>query len=152
MEKSVIITVCGLQSYEGAEDDTIELVTEGRLTDYGGGTLTLSYQESELTGMEGTETVIHMEEDGKITLLRTGRFNSQMIFEAGERHLTLYQTPYGDLAVGVRTERLKNTMNMEGGELEIAYGIEVDDVMTGKSLLKIKVRENGRKRAARLSQ
>lgn len=152
MEKDVIITVCGLQSYEGAEDDTIELVTEGRLTDYGGGTLVLSYQESELTGMEGTETVIHMEEDGKITLVRTGQFNSQMIFEEGERHLTLYQTPYGDLAVGVRTDRLKNTVDMDGGELEISYGIEVDNVMTGKSLLKIKVREDGRNKAVRLPQ
>lgn len=152
MEKDVIITVCGLQSYEGAEDDTIELVTEGRLTDYGGGTLVLSYQESELTGMEGTETVIHMEEDGKITLVRTGQFNSQMIFEEGERHLTLYQTPYGDLAVGVRTDRLKNTVDMDGGELEISYGIEVDNVMTGKSLLKIKVREDGRNKVVRLPQ
>ena len=80
MEKNVIITVRGLQSYEGTEEDAIELVTEGRLADCGGA-LTLSYQESELTGMEGTETVIHMERGGRITLLRTGQFNSQLIFE-----------------------------------------------------------------------
>ena len=54
--------------------------------------------------------------------------------------------------MGVRTDRLKNTMDMQGGELEIAYGIEVDNVMAGRSLLKIQVREDGRPRTPRLSQ
>ena len=79
MEKNVIISIKGLQSMESGGDDRIELVTEGRLADHGDGGVILSYQESELTGMEGTETILHMDPDGTITLLRTGQFNSQLL-------------------------------------------------------------------------
>jgi len=152
MEKNVIISIKGLQSMEGGGDDHIELVTEGRLTDHGEGGLILSYQESELTGMEGTETVLHMDPDGTITLLRTGQFNSQMIFQQGERHLSLYQTPYGDLAISILAHRIHNTLNMDGGDLEIAYAIEIDNNPIGRNLFRIHVREDNRTRGIRLPQ
>lgn len=60
MEKDVVISIKGMQNYEGEDSDTIELVTEGRLTRDEGG-YTLSYQESELTGLEGTLTTIQVE-------------------------------------------------------------------------------------------
>ena len=144
MEKEVIISVRGLQKYDGAEEDTIELVTEGRLTDRGEEGLTLSYQESELTGMEGTETSFHVEKNGRVTLVRTGGVNSQMVFEVGKSHLSLYQTPYGDLSIGVRTGKIRNTLEMTGGELEIQYAIEIDQTMAGYNLFHIQVRENNR--------
>lgn len=144
MEKNVIISIRGMQSFEGSPDDCIELVTEGRLADHGEEGLILSYQESELTGMEGTQTILHMDPDGTVTLLRTGQYNSQMIFQQGERHLSLYQTPYGDLAVGILTDRIRNSLNMQGGKLEVAYAIEVDNAPVGHNLFQIEVRDSGR--------
>lgn len=152
MEKNVIISIKGLQSFQGSGDDSIELVTEGRLVDHGEEGLILSYQESELTGMEGTETVLHMDPDGTITLLRTGQFNSQMIFQQGERHLSLYQTPYGDLAVSILADRVRNTLNMDGGELEISYAIEIDNTLAGRNLFKVSVREDSRSKGFSLPQ
>lgn len=52
MEKNVIISIKGVQRLEDADPDTMELVTEGRL-EQDGNSYTLSYQESELTGLEG---------------------------------------------------------------------------------------------------
>ena len=94
MENNVIISIKGKQSYEDMEDETIELVTEGRLDPVGTEGYTLSYQESELTGLEGTLTTFQIEPE-RITLLRIGEVNSQMVFEQGRRHLSLYDTPYG---------------------------------------------------------
>ena len=54
MENNVIISIQGKQSFEAQDDDTIELVTEGCLEPDGDDGYTLSYQESELTGLEGT--------------------------------------------------------------------------------------------------
>ncbi len=144
MEKNVIISIKGMQNYEGIEEDTIELVTEGRLLDCGDDGLTLTYQESELTGMEGTLTSFQVEKSGRITLLRMGEVNSQMVFEEGRRHLSLYQTPVGDLSVGIRASRIRNTLNMAGGELEIDYAIELDHTLAGQNLFKIHVREDNR--------
>ena len=89
---NVIISIKGKQSYEDAEDETIELVTEGRLEEDGSDGFTLSYQESELTGLEGTLTTFQIEKD-RITLMRVGEVNSQMVFEEGRRHLSMYNTP-----------------------------------------------------------
>lgn len=144
MEKDVIISIRGMQKYDGTEEDTIELVTEGRLTDHGEGGLTLSYEESELTGMEGTLTSFQVEKNGRVTLMRSGGINSQMVFEEGKHHLSLYQTPYGDLSIGVRTNRIRNTLEMTGGELEIKYAIEIDQNLAGYNLFHIQVRENTR--------
>lgn len=60
---------------------------------------TLSYQESELTGLEGTMTTIQVEGE-QVTLMRVGEFNTQMVFREGRRHLSMYNTPYGAMAIG----------------------------------------------------
>jgi len=144
MEKDVVISIRGMQKYDGTDEDCIELVTEGRLVDCGEEGLHLSYQESELTGMEGTLTSFRVEKNGRVTLVRSGGINSQMVFEEGKSHLSLYQTPYGDLSIGVRTSKIRNTLEMTGGELEIKYAIEIDNSMAGYNLFHIQVRENNR--------
>lgn len=140
MDKSVIISIKGKQSYEDVEDETIELVTEGLLNKEGEGEYTLSYQESELTGLEGTLTTFQVEQ-GRITLMRIGEVNSQMVFEEGRRHLSMYDTPYGALAIGVNTRRMRSSLGEHGGDIEIDYAIEIDHAMAGQNLFQINVRE-----------
>ncbi len=140
-DKDVIISIQGMQSYEGESDDNIELVTQGKLG-YAEGGLCLSYQESELTGMEGTTTVFHVEPD-RITLLRIGSISSEMVFEQGKRHLSLYSTPYGNMEIGVMARKLNSTLDAEGGKIEIDYDIDINHMMAGKSLFRIDVRQSG---------
>ena len=140
MDKSVIISIKGKQSYEDVEDETIELVTEGLLNKEGEGEYTLSYQESELTGLEGTLTTFQVEQ-GRITLMRIGEGNSQIVFEEGRRHLSMYDTPYGALAIGINTRRMRSSLGEHGGDIEIDYAIEIDHAMAGQNLFQINVRE-----------
>ena len=140
MEKDVVISIKGMQEYEGAEADTIELVTEGRLTRDEGG-YTLSYQESELTGLEGTLTTIQVEGE-QVTLMRVGEVNAQMVFQEGRRHLSMYNTPYGAMAIGVNTRHLLADLTDQGGDIEIDYAIEVDHALAGRNVFQIKVTEN----------
>ncbi len=139
MEKDVVISIKGMQEYEGAETDTIELVTEGRLIRDEGG-YTLSYQESELTGLEGTLTTIQVEGE-QVTLMRVGEVNAQMVFQEGRRHLSMYNTPYGAMAIGVNTRRLLAQLSDQGGDIEIDYAIEIDHAIAGRNIFQIKVKE-----------
>ena len=141
MEKDVVISIKGIQKYEGQDSDTIELVTEGRLTRDEGG-YTLSYQESELTGLEGTLTTIQVEGE-QVTLMRVGEVNSQMVFEEGRRHLSMYDTPYGALSVGINTRKMRAELDARGGSIEIDYAIEIDHALAGQNLFRIHVREKG---------
>ena len=140
MDNNVIISIKGMQSLDGAENETVELVTEGTLIRDGDGEYTISYQESEVTGMEGTLTTFQIER-GRVTLLRIGEFNSQMVFEQGRRHLSMYDTPYGSLSVGVNTRRMDCRMGEHGGNIEIDYAIEIDHAVAGQNLFRIQVRE-----------
>ena len=137
MQDNVIISIRGLQTNENGPDE-IELVTEGQLTRNEAGDFTVSYQETELTGLEGTTTMLHF--DGpRITLLREGTVNSQMVFEEGRRHLSMYETPYGALSVGINTRRVRNTISESGGDLEIDYAIEIDNLVAGRNFFSMNV-------------
>ena len=140
MENNVIISIQGKQSFEAQDDDTIELVTEGCLEPDGDDGYTLSYQESELTGLEGTLTTIQVEGE-QVTLMRAGEVNSQMVFQEGRRHLSMYNTPYGAMAIGVNTRHLLADLNDQGGDIEIDYAIEIDHAIAGRNVFQIQVKE-----------
>ena len=139
-ENNVIISIKGTQSYEQQEDDVIELVTEGRLEREDEGHFTLSYQESELTGLEGTLTTFQIEPE-RITLMRLGGVNSEMVFELGRRHLSMYDTPYGALAMGVNTRELSAALDEQGGQIRIVYDIELDHALAGRNTFDIQIRQ-----------
>ena len=140
MDKSVIISIKGVQSTDGEQPEVIELVTEGKLLDCGDAGYTLTYQESQLTGLEGTLTTFQIEPD-RVTLLRVGEVNSQMVFEEGRRHLSMYDTPYGALSIGVNTRRMRSDLSASGGSIEIDYAIEIDHSVAGRNTFQINVKE-----------
>lgn len=142
-EKDVIIFVRGEQYYDGAAPDETELMTEGSMTIAGDGGIILEYQETELTGMEGTTTRFTIRDD-TVTLTRAGGVNSQMIFQRGKRHSSLYETPWGTMTVDIATTTLAYRLGSQGGVLEIKYTIAVDHQVTGENQFKIRVRERTR--------
>ena len=141
--KAVIIFVRGEQTYDGMAPDETELMTEGFMTIGGDGGIVLEYQETELTGMEGTTTRFTIREDA-VLLTREGSVNSQMVFQRGRRHSSLYETPWGTMLVDVDTTALACRMNSRGGILEIRYTVAVDHQVTGRNQVKIRVREVAR--------
>lgn len=140
MEKPVIISIKGVQALEPGEEDTMELVTQGVLRQEEGEGFTLTYRESELTGLEGTTTTFQVV-PGRITLRREGTLNSEMVFQEGQKHVSLYETPYGGLMLGVNTHRAKASLGAQGGSLSIRYALEVDSQPVGENSFEIQVTE-----------
>ncbi len=141
MTDNVIISIKGRQLYAESSPDEVELVTSGTLRRDGAGGYIVSYAETELTGLEGTTTRLHVD-GGRVTLLREGNVNSQMVFEEGRRHLSMYETPYGALSIGINTRRMRSTLGEAGGDLEIDYAIEIDNLIAGQNLFRMNVRAN----------
>ena len=139
MEKEVVISIKGMQKYEGMAPDITELVTKGRLSREGESYI-LSYQESELTGLDGTLTTIQVDGE-QVTLMRVGEFNSQLVFQEGRRHLSVYNTPYGAMSVGVNTRHLLAELSDRGGDIEVDYFIEIDHALAGRNVFRISVKE-----------
>ena len=143
IEKNVIISVRGEQYFEDIDPDTVELTTEGRMTIDEDGVIVLTYQETELTGMDGTTTCFTVSGD-TVTLRRTGSVNNEMRFHTGYPHMSLYETPMGVLTVEIVTESLAHRLNERGGIMDIKYSIAVEHQVTGRHHFKIRVRESMR--------
>jgi len=140
MEKSVIISIHGTQTDRDGVNEEIELVTCGSLQGDGEQGYHLTYDESELTGLDGTTTTFHIGEK-QITLERTGSLHSEMVFREGQRHVSLYETGLGGLMIGINTEKAWADIDQDGGRLELRYVIDVENTVIGKNAFRIQVRE-----------
>ena len=143
IEKNVILFVRGEQQFDQGEPEVTELMTEGAMTLEEDGEITLTYQETELTGMEGTTTRFSIRDD-TVVLARTGMVNSQLVFQRGKRNSSLYETPWGMMQVDVFTTSLAHRLDGRGGILELKFNISVDHQVAGENQFKIRVRESGR--------
>lgn len=142
MEKQIILFVRGEQTYDGVSPEVTELATEGLMT-IEGEEVTLTYQESEITGMEGTTTRFIVRGD-TVVLERTGMIVSRMEFKQGERSSSFYETPWGTMAVDIATTKLAHRLTERGGVMEIAFTIAVNHQVTGENRFKVRVREAAR--------
>ena len=134
----VMLTIRGEQYFDGIDPDATELMTEGTMTLTENG-MVLAYEETALTGMEGTTTSFQIQ-GPQVILTRSGTVNSQMVFEEGRQHTSLYETPFGELSVDIQTSVLKHNLTERGGLMEIKYSIAVEHTVTGRNCFKIRVR------------
>ena len=129
MIQTVTLSLRGEQSYPGQDPDIIELVTEGTLENLDDG-WKLCYEESELTGLAGVCTTFQIQ-DKTVTLIRTGKLNSQMVFEEGVPHDTLYEMEFGALMLTVCAIRVETNLTQAGGTIDLKYSIEVEHNAAG---------------------
>lgn len=129
MKRPVVLTVRGRQSYAGQEPEVIELVTEGVMELCRDG-WEISYEESELTGLEGVTTTFRVEPD-RVILTRSGQLNSHMVFQEGTSHDSLYQMPFGTLMLTVKATRVFYDIVPDGGSIDLVYHITIENTEAG---------------------
>ena len=129
MKQEVVLAIRGRQSYEDQEPDIIELTTEGTMEFRDGG-WDISYEETALTGLEGVTTVFRVEPD-KVILTRTGKLRSQMIFQKGLVHESLYQMDFGTMMIAVCAQFLYYDITPEGGMIDLVYNIDIENSACG---------------------
>ena len=129
MKQNVVLAIRGRQNYEDQEPDIIELTTDGTMEFRDGG-WDISYEESELTGLEGVTTTFRVE-PGKVVLDRKGKLRSQMVFQEGIPHESLYQMPFGALMITVKATSVFFDIVPDGGVIDLVYEIEIENNQAG---------------------
>lgn len=129
MKIPVILSLCGRQTYQDQDPDVIELVTEGTM-EYRDGGWDLLYEESDLTGLAGVTTMFRVE-PGRVVLRRTGKLVSEMVFEEGVSHTSLYQMEFGALMLTVCASRIFAQISRAGGMIDLIYDIEIEQTTAG---------------------
>lgn len=123
MTKDVLVTIAGLQ-YEIDSEEPIEVITVGQYFCKNEKHYVL-YDEILEEMNEVCKNRIKISGD-TVEILKTGASNVHMVFELGKKNLTYYNTPFGNLLIGIDTTKIVCSETEEAIELSIEYGLEVN--------------------------
>ncbi len=139
-KKNVMISIKGMQEVYSIDDSTdVELLTEGEFYKADGKYYAV-YQESDVTGMEGTTTTVEVDND-KVSIIREGTITNQMIFIKDKKTTSYYDTQFGALTIGVLSDKINVNIDDNGGEIDVGYSLEINDETVGKNQFYISIRE-----------
>lgn len=124
MTKEVLISIKGLQFDGDVDSNEIEVITKA---DYykKNGKHYLLYEEVQ-EGMDGTVKNTLKFKEHYMDLLRQGANNVHMIFDEENKTLSNYETPYGDILIGIDTDSVKFTETEHRIRLDVEYSLEVN--------------------------
>jgi uncharacterized beta-barrel protein YwiB (DUF1934 family) len=135
------ISIIGSQESPDSEEESFELVTDGTYL-RGGDVTEISYVESEMTGYAGTRTTFFVGRDD-VVLSRGDGSSGDMVFSEAKKHHFIYNTPFGSLTMGLKTQSIVKNMDDEGGNLEIRYILDVDNLVASRNKFKINISKGG---------
>ena len=129
MQKEVLIHVRGLQMMDAQGDqEPIEIVVAGQYY-FRNGFHYLRYEEILDESSEQTVNYIKMSERG-LEVSKKGLVNVHMVFEKNQMNVTYYDTPYGQLHVGIHTRKLDVNVDDERIDIAVEYGLDVNHEAT----------------------
>lgn len=123
MKKNQIISLLSVQIQDDERTES-ELFTDAVINCTKNNS-TISYEDTEATGFEGSVTTVKITNGREATIMRTGASNSLLTFETGKKHYCQYGTPFGMFQMGVYTHAIEDTL-LENGRLYMKYTLDVN--------------------------
>lgn len=104
------------------------------------GRIEISYAEDDSTGLEGSTTAVSFAKDdrGIVTMIREGAVSTALVFEAGKRHHSVYNTPFMPFTVCVHTLTVSNRIDTDG-VLELDYIVEIRGAQAERTKFKLEL-------------
>ena len=131
MTQDVLLTISGLHDMvfadpeENEENEPIEVITPASYY-WKNGKHYILYDEV----MEGIP--------GEI--MKSGITNAHMVFEKNQMNVTYYDTPYGQLHVGIHTRKLDVNVDDERIDIAVEYGLDVNHEATADCRIAMSIR------------
>ena len=125
---------------QDGENQGIELTTRGQYH-FRNGSYYITYKETADMGYEGCTVTIKVAADSsRVTLLRFGKMNTQLLIERGRRNVCHYETGYGSLTLGVSADAIDCRLTEHGGLASFSYILDADSAgLISKSCLEVSV-------------
>ena len=124
MTKDVLIAIKGMQ-FEGAEDpEEIEVIQRGTYYERNGSHYLL-YDEP----VEGTSEIIRNRikfRENEVQVAKKGAVNTTLTFTKNEKNMTNYATPFGNLVVGIDTQRIALEMSEQKMRIKVDYALDIN--------------------------
>ena len=133
----VIVKIIGSQTDGTGEVNRIELVAECRHY-YRNGKHYVLYDDTMTNTEEKTATVLKIAADS-LTLLRQGGVVQEQHFQPRQEHTSVYRTPYGNLDLSVKTEKIAIVFGTISGNIDVAYAMSVNGQWQSSNELHIEI-------------
>ena len=126
MTKDVILSITGLQfENTGSEPgEPVEVITVGEYYNKNGKHYVLFDEVTE--GFEGSTKNTVKISDGSLDITKKGVANVHMIFEKNKKNVTCYNTPFGNLMIGIAAKDVKINENEENIDVSVDYTLDVN--------------------------
>ncbi len=123
LKKNYLIKIVGKQEVEG-ETDVIEVETTASY-EQKDGVKYISYTEyiEDEDGQSEKETLVKIDSDTLVTIIRTGEFQSQLMLELDRQHQCYYSTPFGEMLIKVYTGAMEIELDEDGGHVRVQYSL-----------------------------
>jgi len=140
MTQHVTLRVKSIQKTKGEEEQVIDLVTEAKMVTEDG-LIYLSYEESDLSGIEGAKTQLEIGDDF-MRMQRAYHGVTEMFFELNKRSISEYHTPYGKFKLESMTRSLAICLEPVL-RVDIEYDISLQSMFESTNSLQIEVLKYG---------
>ena len=143
MTKDVLLTISGLHydEFSGREDDNepIEVITPAAY--YLKNNKHYIIYEEVVEGMPGSiKNKIRISGEDQLEILKSGLSGTHMVFEKDKIHMTPYETPYGELLLGIYTKDLKVEESDDRSNIRINYELDINGDKVADSEIKMCVK------------
>ena len=123
---------------DASGEDRFEISARGTLRgtpeDYA-----LRFEEQFGDGMK-SRTEIRVRDRRCASIVRRGDVNSEITVEAGKRHACTYETPFGEILMGVFAREVYSDVDpLEGGELRLHYTIDYNGSLSSQKKMLVQV-------------
>lgn len=136
MTKDVLITISGIQLLDEGQDD-VEMITRGDYYQKNGKHYIL-YDEC-LEGFGGTvKNIIKASPEG-IDIIKKGAATAHMQFEKDKKNLSCYNTPLGDLIIGVKANQIRIEEQEDSLDIDVEYSLDINYQHASECNIKVSV-------------
>lgn len=136
MKKEVLVSISGLQ-YELDNDEAVEVISAGEYYKRDGKHY-ITYEEM-LEDMDGVSNCIIKITDQQIDMIKRGANNVHMIFAVNNKNTTFYNTPYGELQIGIYTTLIDIKEEEDKLTVDIEYSLDINYAKVSDCHIQLKV-------------
>lgn len=124
MTKDILVSIKGLQFGENSGEEQLEVITKGSYF-HKDGKHYIKYDEV-VEGMDGRiQNLIKIKEDG-MEVTKRGLSNVHMVFEENKKNVTYYDTPFGNLLVGIAATNVNVDTQKDEIDVQVDYALEIN--------------------------
>ncbi len=122
-----------------AAPETVEINTLGFQKEENG-RIEISYDESEVTGMEGSSTFVTFlkGQEGIVSMVREGSVSTALVFEEGKRHHCVYNTPFMPFQVCIHTLKVDNKL-LTDRYIDLDYIVEIRGAQAERTKFRMEI-------------